>query len=122
MPDNGRAVFAEFFRKTGCFQANHHFVIQRRLLEGRPEAAMALYDGFERSKLASYKREDAAYLYFQGDDRAEQAKVYGDDPYPLGLSAMRKTLERAIQGSLEQGLIRRPVKLEGVYHPGTLGI
>ena len=120
MPDNGRAVFAEFFRKTGCFQANHHFVIQRRLLEGRPETALALYEAFRRSKLAAYEHGDAAYLFFEGDNRAEQDTVYGDDPYPPGLTAMRKTLERAIQGSLEQGLIRRPVKLEDVYHPGTL--
>jgi hypothetical protein len=33
---------------------------------------------------------------------------------------MSTTLQRAIQGSLEQGLIRRPVMLEDVYHPGTL--
>jgi 4,5-dihydroxyphthalate decarboxylase len=121
MPDNGRQVFAEFYRKTGCFQPNHHFVIQRRILEGRPELAMALFDAAEKSKRAAYERnEAAAYLYFEGDDLVEQAKVYGEDPYPLGLAAMSRTLQRAIQGSLEQGLIRKPVRLEDVYHPSTL--
>ena len=121
MPDNGREVFATFFRKTGCFQANHHFVIQRRLIEARPETAMALYEAFEQSKLRAYDRDGAsARLYFEGEDAAEQAAVYGEDPFPLGLSAMAKTLARAIQGSLEQGLIRHPVRLEDVYHPSTL--
>lgn len=121
MPDNGKQVFAEFFRKTGCYQANHHFVIQRRLLDPQPGAAMTLFDAFERSKRAAYERDKAsAYLYFEGDDYAEQAAVYGEDPYPLGHSAMSRTLQRAIQGSLEQGLIRRPVKLEDVYHPSAL--
>jgi hypothetical protein len=39
----------------------------------------------------------------------------------MGLTGMAKTLNRAIQGSLEQGLIRREVKLDEVYHPLTLG-
>jgi 4,5-dihydroxyphthalate decarboxylase len=110
----------EFFRKTGCFQANHHFIVQRSLIEGQPEMARALYEGFQRSKLAAYARGDDAYLLFEGDDRANQASVYGDDPFPLGLAAMSRTLRRAIQGSLEQGLIRMPVALEDVYHPLTL--
>jgi 4,5-dihydroxyphthalate decarboxylase len=121
MPDNGRAVFAEFFRKTGCFQANHHFILQRRLIEGQPETARALYEGFQRSKQAAYARGDDAYVYFEGDDRATQAAVYSDDPFPLGLEAMSLTLQRAVQGSLEQGLIRKPVVLEELYHPATLG-
>lgn len=121
MPDNGRAVFGEFFRKTGCFQANHHFVMQRSILDEHSGLARALYEGFEQSKQTAYERDgDAAYLFFEGDDRTEQASVYGNDPFPLGLAAMRKTVERAVQGSLEQGLIRRPVKLEDVYHPATL--
>jgi 4,5-dihydroxyphthalate decarboxylase len=122
MPDDGKAVFAEFFRKTGCFQPNHHFVIQRRIVNERPELPLALHDGFNKSKSAAYERNrKESCLYFEGDSVEEQAKVYGEDPYPLGVSAMSRTLQRAIQGSLEQGLIRKPVKLEDVYHPGTLG-
>ena len=33
---------------------------------------------------------------------------------------MRKTIERAIQGSLEQGLIRKPVRVEDIYAAATL--
>jgi 4,5-dihydroxyphthalate decarboxylase len=120
MPDNGKAVFAEFFRKTGCFQANHHFVVQRRLASENPELPATLYEAFAKSKRLACERDPAARLYFEGEDFAEQAAVYGDEPYPIGLAAMRRTLERAVQGSLEQGLIRRPVRLEDVYHPELL--
>ena len=120
MPDNGRQVFGEFFRKTGCYQANHHFVIQRRFVEEQPGLPAALFRAFQESKRLACERDPAARLYFEGDDFAEQAKVYGDDPYPLGLAAMSRTLERAIQGSLEQGLIRKPLRPEDVYHTGTL--
>jgi 4,5-dihydroxyphthalate decarboxylase len=122
LPDDGKRVFAEFFQKTGCFQPNHHFVIQRRLLEGQPETAMALFDAFEQSKRVAYERDrNIAYLYFDDGDFEGQTTVYGEDPYPLGLSVMRRTLERAVQGSLEQGLIRSPVRIDEVYHPATLG-
>jgi 4,5-dihydroxyphthalate decarboxylase len=121
MADNGKQVFAEFFRKTGCHQANHHFVIQRRIVDAHPELPMALFEAFEKSKRTAYERDPARALsYFSGDDPAEQAAVYGDDPFPLGLTAMSKTLRRAVQGSLEQGLIRSPVALEDLYHPSTL--
>jgi 4,5-dihydroxyphthalate decarboxylase len=120
MPDNGRAVFAEFFRKTGCYQANHHFVIQRRLVDAQPDLPRALCEAFAESKRLACERDPAARLYFEGDDFAEQAKVYGDVPYPQGLAAMTPTLQRAIQGSLEQGLIRKPVRPEDVYHPALL--
>jgi 4,5-dihydroxyphthalate decarboxylase len=122
MADDGKAVFAEFFRKTGCFQPNHHFVLQRRIVAERPELPLALYHAFDRSKRVAYERDrKESSLYFEGDSLEEQAKVYGEDPYPVGLSAMSRTLQRAIQGSLEQGLIRQPVTLEDVYDPGTLG-
>jgi 4,5-dihydroxyphthalate decarboxylase len=122
MADDGKAVIGEFFKKTGCFQPNHHFIIQKRLIDQQPEAAMELYNAFEKSKQIAYERgrNGPAYLYFDGDPD-EQAQVYGEDPYPLGLKAMRRTLERAVQGSLEQGLIRKPVDINTVYHPTTLG-
>ena len=72
--------------------------------------------GYERGG-----RKDSAYLYFEGDTPERQASVFGDDPYPMGISGMRTTLERLIQGSLEQGLIRREVALDEIYHPSTLG-
>ena len=121
MPDDGKQVFAEFFRKTGCFQPNHHFVIQRRLLDAQPETAMALFNAFEQSKRVAYERDrNAAFLYFDDGDFSGQSAVYGDDPYPPGLAVMRKTLERTVQGSLEQGLIRSPVIIDELYHPRTL--
>ena len=46
--------------------------------------------------------------------------VFGDDPYPLGLRAMGRTVERAIRGSLEQGLLTRPLALEDIYYRTTL--
>ncbi len=121
--DQGKAVISEFFRRTGCYHANHHLIVKNSVLREHPWVAMELYGAFQRSKEVAYERArkaQSAYLYFEGNDWKEQAAVFGEDPYPLGLRAMRKTVERAIQGSLEQGLIRKPIKIEDLYFHTTL--
>jgi hypothetical protein len=85
--------------------------------------ALELYHAFQRSKEVAYeraRRSQSAYLYFPGKDLQEQAAVLGDDPYPIGLRAMGKNIERAIQGSLEHGLITKPLRLEDIYYRTTL--
>jgi 4,5-dihydroxyphthalate decarboxylase len=82
-----------------------------------------LYKAFQRSKEIALERartHQASYLYFPGTDFQEQAKVLGEDPYPLGIRAMGKNIERAIQGSLEQGLLRNKLRLEDIYYRTTL--
>lgn len=123
LDDQGKAIISEFFRRTGCYHANHHVIVKNSLLQEQPWVAMELYKAFQRSKEVAYERArkaQSAYLYFEGNDWKEQAAIFGEDPYPLGLRAMRKTVERAIQGSLEQGLIRKPIKIEDLYFRTTL--
>src|SRR5215467_630631 len=117
--DDGKAVVFEYYRKTGFFQANHHVIVQNRILRDHPWAALELFNAFQRSKEIAYeraRRSEATYLYFPGRDFEEQRAVLGEDPYPLGLAAMGRNIERAIQGSLEQGLLTKPLQLEDIYY------
>src|SRR5919109_1640135 len=119
LEDNGRGVVYEYYRKTGFFQPNHHVIVQNRILREHPWVALELFKALQQSKAVAYeraRRSQAAYLYFPGKDFQEQAAVLGEDPYPLGLRAMGKNIERAIQGSLEQGLLTKPLRLEDIYH------
>jgi 4,5-dihydroxyphthalate decarboxylase len=121
--DEGKAAIYEFFRKTGCHQPNHHLIVKNSVLREHPWVAMELYKALQQSKEIAYERARKAqstYLYFGGNDWKEQAAVFGEDPYPLGIRAMRRTVERAIDGSLEQGLIRKPIKVEDLYFHTTL--
>ena len=52
---------------------------------------------------------------FREETFQEQAAVLGHDPYPLGLRAMGNTVKRAIRGSVEQGLLTKPLRLDEVY-------
>ena len=123
LPDDGKSVVFEYYRRTGFFQANHHVIIQNRILREHPWVALELFDAFKRSREIAYERARryaSAYLYFPGKDREEQVSVLGEDPYPLGLRAMGKNIERAIQGSMEQGLLTTPLALEDIYYRTTL--
>jgi 4,5-dihydroxyphthalate decarboxylase len=123
LPDNGREVVYEYYRQTGYFHTNHHVIVQNRLLREHPWVALELFKAFQESKAVAFeraRRHQATYLYFPGKDFQEQAAVLGDDPYPLGLRAMGNNVTRAIQGSLEQGLLTRPLRLEEIYYRTTL--
>jgi len=123
LDDSGEALIFEFFRRTGCHQPNHHVIIKNGVLAEHPWVAMELVDAFRRSKEAAYegaRKARGTYLIFEQEYRRKQAAVFGEDPYPLGIKAMRRTLERAIAGSLDQGLIRKPIALEDLYFRTTL--
>jgi len=123
LADNGKEVVYDYYQKTGFFHANHNVIVQNRILRDHPWVALELFKAFQRSKEVAYeraRRSQSAYLYFSGKDFQEQAAVLGEDPYPIGLRAMGKNIERAIQGSLEQGLLRKPLRLEDVYYRTTL--
>ena len=121
--DNPQEIIFEYYRLTGFFQPNHHVIVQNRILREHPWVALELYRAFERAKAVAYERAkyyQSAYLYFPGRDFQDQAELIGEDPFPIGLHAMGKNIERAIQGSLEQGLITKPLSLEDVYFHTTL--
>jgi 4,5-dihydroxyphthalate decarboxylase len=123
LADDGKQVVYDYYRKTGFFHCNHHVIVQNRILRRHPWVALELYKAFQRSKEIALERartHQASYLYFPGTDFQEQAKVLGEDPYPLGIRAMGKNMERAIQGSLEQGLLRNKLRLEDIYYRTTL--
>ena len=123
LPDDGKDVITQHYQKMGVLQTNHHIIVQNRIVKDHPWVPMELYNAFTRSKAVAYQRarqQMEAYLYFNGSDFQDQAAIFGADPYPCGMKAMRPMVERLFQGSLEQGLIRKPVTVEEIYHPTTI--
>jgi 4,5-dihydroxyphthalate decarboxylase len=121
--DGGRAVVEAFFRQTSIVPANHVIVAQRRLLEQHSDLAAELFRLFSASKQAAYDREarrGPAYLYFEGTDPASQAAIYGDDPFPFGISRNRPMLQMLFRNSHEEGLTRKLAAIEDVFFKGTL--
>jgi 4,5-dihydroxyphthalate decarboxylase len=124
-PDGGRAVVEAFFNKTGLVPANHVIVAQRRLLDENPWLPAELFKIFSESKQVAYERTNfgsPAYLYFESNDRKNQQAMFGDDPYPYGVSKNRPMLEMLFRHSHEEGLTQRLATIEEVFFPSTLNL
>lgn len=122
-PDGPRELADRHFREHGVQHINHHFVVQRRILEAEPWIARSLYDAFAESGRIAIERARKyapAYLYFENSVALSQDKVYGTPPYESGIAANRKTLERLSLAGYEQGLTLAPVPLEELYIPSLL--
>jgi len=121
--DRGRAVVTEYFRRTGVIPPNHIIVVKESLLREHPWVALELYKAFQRAKEAAYERARelaSTVLLFGSSDVEQQATIFGEDPYQLGVRANRKMLDIAVQGCLSQGLIRKKFSAEEVFHQTTL--
>jgi 4,5-dihydroxyphthalate decarboxylase len=121
--DGGRQLVIDYFRKTGIVPANHTIAVQKRLLNEYPWLALELFKLFQEAKQVAYanaKRWSSAYLYFEGNDDASQAKLFGDDPYPYGIKANQRMLELLYRNSHEEGLTHRHARVEDIFHSSTL--
>jgi 4,5-dihydroxyphthalate decarboxylase len=122
-PDGGRQIITDYFQRTGVLPSNHMYVVQTKILEEAPWAALELFKAFQRSKEVSYERAKtaaSAYLLFEGHDFKDQAEIFGEDPYPLGVRQNRQMLEILFRGSYEEGLTRNLAKIEDIFYPTTL--
>jgi 4,5-dihydroxyphthalate decarboxylase len=121
--DNGKQIIVEYYKKTSVLPSNHMFVVQNRILDKHPWVALELYKAFQKSKELAYERARRfanTYLLFQGQDDQNQAAIFGEDPYPLGIKQNRKMLELLFRGSNQDGLTKKVARVEEIFHPSTL--
>ena len=115
--DGGRELIAAFYRKTGAHQLNHHVIVQNRVLREHPWVARSLYHAFEQAKtVANERMQQDRPAQFEADKAA-----FGGDPYPLGVAAMRTSVDRYTDELMASGALRTRVSVEDVYHPSLLG-
>ena len=121
--DGGKEVIGEYYRRTGIIPVNHCVIIQNQLIEEHPWVPLELYKAFQEAKAVAYERArkySSGYLLFPNEVFQEQAAIFGDDPYPLGIEGNRRMLEVLFDRSLADGLIRTPAAIEDVFCPSLL--
>ena len=110
----------KYYRETGVHPIMHVIVIKNEVLERNPWVAMNLYKAFEQAKANTMAQIDSsnssrvpfAWAY----EAVKQAKrVFGDDFWPYGMEANRKTLDTFLQYAFEQGVTERRVALEELF-------
>ena len=120
-----RSVEKAYFRKTGIFPIMHVIGVRRSLVEAHPWLGASLYKAFAESKARCLPEltEMAALkitLPWIAQEAEDTRALMGDDYWPYGLDANRKTLDAFLRYHHAQGLSPRAMKLEDLFLPSTL--
>lgn len=121
-----KAEAIRYYKKTKLFPINHVIVVKDEILKQYPWVALNLYDAFAASKELSYRtlyerRDDPTNLIFQSNLYDEVRSIFGEDPFPYGLTKNKQILEAMISYSHEQGLIPRKLGFQELFASTTLG-
>ncbi len=116
-----REVEKDYYRRTGIFPIMHLVVIRKSLYDKHPFIAKSLYDAFSKAKkLALDKLRGGTLRYmlpWLASDVAEINEVFGDDYWPYGIEANRKTLTALVTYMADQGLIAKAPPIESLFIP-----
>lgn len=121
-PD-GMAEGARFFKKHGYIPANNIYVIRGDTYRRNPWLTVNLYHAFVKAKQLAQERLSRSIpsgLVFGEEYLNQTREIFGEDPYPYGVSANRKMMENLIDYSYEQGLIPSKPKMEDLFTSNTL--
>ena len=113
-----RAMFSDLWSATGTTPVNHVLVARKSLLEEHPGLATQLYAMVEQSKALAYdaaRRQFESLLFFPGAVIAEQAALFGDDPYPSGVRANRRMVELLMAQLAGEGQLPRSLAMDDIF-------
>ena len=116
---NYRELEIDYFKRTGIFPIMHTTAIKQEIVEQYPWVPINLYQAFEASKKAAYKRMENPRIVPLAWFRSfweEQEEVLGSDPWVYGLGEVNRTaLNTLMRYSQEQGLIGRKMGLDELF-------
>lgn len=110
----------KYYKETGIWPIMHLYAVRRDVFDAHPWVASSIYKAFTEAKNRALTRAleiTACRLPFAWCyDAAEKAKaLFGDDFYPYGIEANRKTLEAFLLYGWEQGLFHRHMAPEELF-------
>ena len=119
------AAAKDYYKRTGIFPIMHLLGIRRELAQQHPWLPAAVFKAFELAKTVALQQlgdtsSVKVTLPFVEERLMEARALMGEDFWPYGVEKNRKTLETFLRHHHSQGLSPRLVKVEELFHPGTL--
>lgn len=117
---NYREAEKAYFQKTGLFPIMHVVVIRGDLARQHPWLPASLYNAFCRAKEAAYQRMAEAGALVHAlpwllAELEETKALMGQDPWPYGVAANRKTLETLCRYTFDEGLAPKRLRAEDMF-------
>ncbi|KAA1014499.1 ABC transporter substrate-binding protein [Paraburkholderia panacisoli] len=122
-PDPTEAA-KDYYRRTNVFPIMHVVGIRKTLAQAHPWLPAAVLKAFEASKrIALDKLSDTSAtkvtLPFVEEQLKAARELLGDDHWPYGIAPNRTTLETFLRHHHSQGLSKRLLTVEEIFHPAT---
>ncbi len=123
IPDAREAGF-NALRERGLYPINHTLVVRDDVLAANPDLAPDIFYAFAEAKRLYIQRLAAGEIEQPSPDDVFLRRVMDitGDPLPYGIEPNRRMLEAVIRHSVEQGIISRPVAVEGLFPRNTHGL
>ena len=125
--DNNEYAEKEYFRNSGVFPIMHTVVIRKQIACEHPWAAHALYDAFVKAKRSVMERESVReYVPFTRllplylEHQREIIELMGEDYWPYGFAANRRTLDAFLGYHFDLALSLRRFQPEELFPPKSL--
>lgn len=122
------AVERDYFRRTAIFPIMHTVVIRRDVYEQNRWIARELMQAFDDAKALAMQAYNAADIFFNAPTmipwfvslREKNRALMGENFWPYGVEANRKTLEACLRYHQEQSILKRSYTIEELFAPETL--
>jgi 4,5-dihydroxyphthalate decarboxylase len=120
-----RTAEKAYFAKTRVFPIMHVIAIRKDIADANPELPKAIFNMYSKAKQAAYDDLETTTalkvtLPWVTQEFEDTQKLMGANFWPYGVKANRKELELVMRYTHEQGLAKRQLRVEEVFHPSTL--
>ncbi|GMR18566.1 MAG: ABC transporter substrate-binding protein [Gammaproteobacteria bacterium] len=121
---NFRTVEHAYFAKTGLFPIMHAVAVRRDVIDAHPGLPKAIFNAFSQAKKLMYEEQKLLWLRMSlpwiAQEVEETRALMGENYFPYGIEPNRKALDALFQYSYEQGLAKKRLTIEELFHPSTL--
>lgn len=118
------AAEIEYHRRTKAFPIMHCVVIRRSLVDAHPWLPAEVFNAFARAKAIAYSELKQVNILrltlpWVAERAAEVRDIMGANFWKYGLSESRAEIEMMLRYAHNDGLTRRHLTPEDVFHPST---
>lgn len=115
----------QYFKKTGMFPIMHVVGIRTNSIKENPWLPKAVFDMYVRAKEIAYADLETTTslkvsLPWVTQEYESTRQLMGDDYWRYGIEKNRKELEHVMRYTHEQGLVKRRINFEEMFHPSIL--
>lgn len=119
-----RTVEHAYYAKTGIFPIMHAVAIKKDVIDAHPDMPKAVFNAYSQAKTLMYEQQKLAWMTISlpwvVQELEETRALMGENYFPYGIEPNRKALEALFQYSYEQGLAKKRLTIEELFHPPTL--